>query len=75
MIQHINIYELQRDDNINTQIASDKFKQTFLYLILQEYNNFISNGKQEIIPNEVKNNNNDWIGDNAEVSVISRFLE
>ena len=70
-----NEYELQRDDNINYEITTDKFKQTFLFLILQEYNKFISNGKNEIIPNEVKNNKDDWIGDNVEVNIVSKFLE
>ena len=66
---------IQRDDNINSEITTDKFKQTFLFLILQEYNKFISNGKNEIIPNKVKNNNNDWIGDNVEVNIVSKFLK
>ena len=70
-----NEFELQRDDNINNEITTNKFKLHFLFLIIQEYKNFINNGKIERIPSKVKNNKDDWIGDNVENNVITRFLQ
>ena len=66
-------FEFKKDDNINSEIATDKFKITFLFLILQYYEEFIRNGKKEIIPDEVKNNKTEWVGENVDKNVICRF--
>ena len=38
-----NEFELKRDDNVNSDISSDKFKRTFVFLILQYYEEFTNN--------------------------------
>ena len=75
MDEPTNEFELKKDENINTEITTDKFKITFLFLILEYYLEFIKNNKKEIIPNEVKNNKTEWVGENIENNIIKKFLE
>ena len=70
-----NELELKLDNNINAEISTDKFKLTFLFLILEYYLEFIKNGKKKIIPNEIKNNKTEWVGVNAENNNITKIFE
>jgi phage/plasmid-associated DNA primase len=69
-----NEYELKKDINIDEEITTDKFKQHFIMLIISRYIQFLNNNKIEVIPEEVNNSKKEWIGDESEINIISKFL-
>jgi hypothetical protein len=69
-----NEYELKMDNNINEEISTDKFKQHFIMLIILRYIQFLNNNKIEVIPEEVINSKKDWIGDDSEINIVTKFM-
>jgi hypothetical protein len=70
-----NEFELKRDENLESEMKSDKFKLHFGYVILNSYLMYIKNDKIEIIPEGVKNAKTEWVGDNTYNLTINKFLE
>ena len=70
-----NEYELKKDDNIEVEMKSDKFKDAFSFIILDAYLQFCKNGKKELIPDAVKNCKTEWVGEDAENTTVNKFLE
>ena len=70
-----NEFELKKDDNIEIEMKTDKFKDAFSFIIISAYLEFYRNGKKEIIPQAVKNCKTEWVGEGAEDTSINKFLE
>ena len=59
-----NIYELKKDNNLEQEIETDRFKQLFGMLIIQRYIKFNQEENRiESVPKEIKNDKEEWIGD------------
>ena len=69
-----NEFELKKDDNINIEMKSDKFKDAFSFIIIDAYLQFCKDGKKEYVPEAVKNCKIDWVGEGAENTSINNFL-
>lgn len=69
-----NEYELKRDDKLEDEMKTDKFKQHFIALIINRYIKFNNEeNRKEIIPEAVNNSKTEWIGDISEFSIIGKF--
>lgn len=70
-----NEFELKKDDNIDTEMKTINFLNTFQYILFESYLNFYKNGCKEIIPDAVKNCKTEWVGDQSDNTCINKFLE
>lgn len=69
-----NEFQLKIDYNLDKEMNTDKFKNTFVKLIFERYYKFIKDNELEIIPEEIKNSKTDWVGDATETNIINTFL-
>ena len=70
------IYELKKDENLEQEIKTEKFKRLFGMLIIQRYFKFNQvENRIENIPKEIKNDKKEWIGDDKEIGLIPTFLQ
>jgi phage/plasmid-associated DNA primase len=70
-VEELNAYQLKMDDNIKDQIQQLPIQQAFVKLLIESYQDYLNTGF--IIPEEVKQSKNDWVGN--EKSVVELFLE
>ena len=70
-----NIYELKRDNNLEQEIETDRFKRLLGMLIIQRYIRFnLEENRVESITKEIKNDK-EWIGDEKEIGFIPTLLQ
>ena len=71
-----NEFELLKDENIFEEMKTDKFKDTYSFIILNAYLEFCKCNKKETIPESVKNCKSEWgVGEWAENISVNKFLE
>jgi len=70
-----NEFELKKDDNIESELETDLFKRVFVGLLVKRYLKYLNDGMVEPECNEVIRAKCDWIGDDNEVSFVSKFQE
>lgn len=70
-----NEYELKKDNNIDNEMRTNYFINTFQYILFNSYLNFYKNGCKEIIPEAVKNCKHEWVGEQAENTCINKFID
>ena len=70
-----NEYELKKDDKIDEEMKTEKFKETFSFIITEAYLKYCKNGNKENIPQSVINCKTEWVGEEAENTAVNKFLE
>ena len=70
-----NEFELQKDDNLEVELKSNKFIEAFQFILFDSYLTFYKNGRKEYIPDAVKNCKTEWVGIESENTTINKFLE
>ena len=70
-----NEFELQKDDNLETELKSNKFIEAFQFILFDSYLSFFKNGRKEYIPDAVKKCKTEWVGMESENTTINIFLE
>ena len=68
-----NEFELLKDENIFEEMKTDKFKDTYSFIILNAYLEFCKCNKKETIPEAVKNCKTEWVGECAENVSVNKF--
>ena len=58
-----------KDDNIEIEIQSTRFKDAFTQLVFNVYSKFISESRIEYEPEEVRNSKEIWVGKKEERGV------
>ena len=70
-----NEFELQKDNDINIEMKSEKFLNAFNFIIFDAYLEYTKNEKLDNDPEEVKCFKSDWVGDGGDNKTIKKFLE
>ena len=70
-----NEFELKKDENLEEEMRTDKFRYHFMKLVINRYLQYIREGKKDIVPLEITNAKVEWIGDDTDFNIISKFEE
>jgi phage/plasmid-associated DNA primase len=75
VINPSNEFELLMDPHLEVELKTNKFIEAFQTIIFDSYLTFYKNGRKEYIPDAVKNCKTEWVGEEAENTVIHKFIE
>lgn len=69
-----NEYELKMDANLDNELRTETFQYHFMKLVINRYIQFVKDGRVDIIPQAVANAKVEWIGDDNDTNVMSKFM-
>lgn len=69
-----NEYELKMDVNLDNELRTEKFQYHFMKLVINRYIKFVKDGRVDVIPQAVANAKVEWIGDDNDTNVMSKFM-